>query len=495
MKKTQKPSGLTAFTIVALGQAISLIGSGMTQFAIVIWAWQTTEQATVLALTGFFTFGPVVLVSPIAGALVDRWNRKLVMMLSDTAAGLATIVLLILYVTDSLQIWHLYVLGAFEGIFQAFQWPAFSAAISTMLPKNQYTRANGMLELARAGSGILAPILAGALIGFIGVSGVMVIDIVTFLAAISTLLIIYVPQPKITAEGLKSRGSIWKESAYGFKYIWERPSLFWLQMIFFSINLTATFGFTVLAAMILARTHNNATVLGSVQSIGAIGGVLGGFLLSTWGGPKRRIHGVLLGMIIVSIFNQILMGIGKSLPIWAIASFLGAFTLPILNGSSQAIWQAKVAPDLQGRVFSVRRLIAQITAPFAMLLAGPLADHIFEPAMQEGGALIRIFGGFVGTGPGAGMAVMFIISGVLGVMVGLTGYSVPIIRNLEDILPDHDSEALCKTVIIEELNAILEKRRLLLSQSLSRAQQTELKKISSDLRKLGHRNFETQRNH
>ena len=161
-KLSKAPSGMKAFIIVAIGQAISLIGSGMTQFAIVIWAWQETGQATVLALTGVFAFGPVVLISPFAGALVDRMNRKLVMMLSDLAAGVGTIILLALYLTDSLQVWHLYVLGAFVGVFQSFQWPAFSAAISTMLPKEQYARAAGMLETARAASGILAPGLAGA---------------------------------------------------------------------------------------------------------------------------------------------------------------------------------------------------------------------------------------------------------------------------------------------------------------------------------------------
>lgn len=443
--ENKRPKGMTAFIIVAIGQAISLIGSGMTGFAIVFWAWQETGQATALALAGFFSFAPVVLISPFAGALVDRLNRKLVMALSDLAAGLSTILLLLLYLSDSLQIWHLYALGAFSGVFQAFQWPAFSAAISVMLPKEQYARANGILQLAQAGAGILAPGLAGALLGFLGLSWVFIIDIITFSFAVGALLIIHVPQPKVTAEGLESRGSLWKEAGYGFKYIWERKSLFWVQMVFFFINLTATFGFTVMAAMILARTANDTLVLGSVQSAGAIGGVIGGLLLSIWGGPKRRIHGVLLGMIASSILNTTLMGLGRSLIIWASAAFLGSMILPILNGSNQAIWQAKVPPDLQGRVFSVRRLIAQITAPVAMLMAGPLADYVFEPAMVPGGALVPIFGNLVGTGAGAGMAVMFLISGFLGVLVGLGGYLFPLIRNVEELLPDHDQMPALQT--------------------------------------------------
>lgn len=439
--KPKQFTGMRAFTVVAIGQAISLLGSGMTRFAIIYWAWQISGRATVLALAGFFSFGPVVLISPIAGALVDRLNRKLVMMLSDLAAGLATIALLVLYVTGNLQIWHLYVLGAFEGIFQAFQWPAFSAAISTMLPKEQYARANGMLELARAGSGILSPVLAGTLIGIIGIPGIMIIDIVTFSAAVGSLLLISVPQPKVTEEGAASRGSIWKESLYGFKYILQRPSLFWLQMVFFFINLTSAFGYTVLAAMILARTGNNAAVLGSVQSAGAVGGVIGGLLLSTWGGPKRRIHGVLLGMTLGSLFGELLMGVGHSVAIWALASFFGSLIIPVLNGSNQAIWQAKVAPDLQGRVFSVRRWIAQITAPIGMLLAGPMADFVFEPAMAPGGKLGPLLGGFLGSGPGAGMALMLVIAGGLGILIGLGGYLFPLIRDVEEILPDHEMVA------------------------------------------------------
>lgn len=439
--ESKRPAGMLGFSIVAIGQAISLIGSGMTQFAIIIWAWQETGQATSLALAGFFGFAPVVLISPLAGALVDRWNRKLVMMLSDLAAGVGTIALLLLFSTDLLHIWHIYALAAFVGVFQAFQWPAFSAAISLMVPKEQYARANGMLELARAGSGILAPVLAGAVIGFASISWVFIVDIVSFSFAVGALLIIHVPEPETTAEGTQSRGSIWKEAAYGFKYIWERPSLFWLQMVFFFINITATFGFTVMAAMILARTNDDTVILGSVQSAGAVGGVVGGLLLSTWGGPKRRIHGVLLGMIGVSIFSSVMLGFGRGLTIWAVGMFLGSLFLPILNGSNQAIWQAKVAPDLQGRVFSVRRLIAQIAAPVAMLLAGPLADYVFEPAMMEGGVLVPAFGSLLGTAPGAGMALMFIISGVLGIFVGLGGYLFPLIRDVEDRLPDHDELA------------------------------------------------------
>jgi DHA3 family macrolide efflux protein-like MFS transporter len=367
--RKRQPTGMTGFTVIWFGQLVSLLGSAMTTFAISIWAWQETGQATALALAGFFGFGPTILLSPFAGAIVDRYNRKLVMMLSDLAAGISTIALLILYTSGNLQIWQIYVANAFAGAFAAFQFPAYSAAVTTMMEKKNYARAAGMLSLADSASGIFAPIIAGAVIGVIGISGIMTFDIITFIFAISMLLLVYIPEPETTVEGAGSRGSFLRESFFGFKYIFERPSLLGLQMIFFAINFIAMFSFILLTPMILARTNNNELLLGAVMSIGSIGGVIGGLVMSTWGGPKRKINGVLIGMMLIGL-SQGVIGLGQALLIWAAGNFLVAFILPILNGSNQAIWQAKVAPDVQGRVFATRRLIAQITAPIAMIMAG-----------------------------------------------------------------------------------------------------------------------------
>jgi hypothetical protein len=190
--------------------------------------------------------------------------------------------------------------------------------------------------------------------------------------------------------------------------------------------------------MILARTGNNEILLGAVQSLGAVGGLIGGLTLSAWGGPKRRIHGVLLGMVAMRLFGQCVLGLGRTGWIWMAANFTIFFFMPVINGANQAIWQAKVAPDRQGRVFSARRLIAQFPTSFAMTVVGPLADHVFEPAMAPGGAWGARLGGLLGTGPGAGMALMMVIGGVLGAIVGLAGYLVPIVRDVEDLLHDHD---------------------------------------------------------
>jgi len=191
--------------------------------------------------------------------------------------------------------------------------------------------------------------------------------------------------------------------------------------------------------MILASTQSDATILGTIQSAGAIGGLVGGVILTAWGGPKKKIHGVLIGWILSGFLGLVLMGIGRSLPFWLIGHFFMMFVSPLINGSNQAIWQTKVVPDVQGRVFSVRRFVAQITAPLSMAVAGPLADQLFEPAMNSGDHWIgRLLGPIFGTGPGTGMSVLIFICGILVVSVGFGAYQVRQIRNVEQLVPDHD---------------------------------------------------------
>lgn len=443
-------SGMSGFTVIWFGQLISLLGTGMTRFALTIWAYQETGSATALALVAFFSFGPVVLLSPVAGALVDRWNRKLVVMLSDLAAGTTTIILLLLYATGNLQIWHLYVMGALAGAFESFQFPAFSAAMTMMLNKEQYGRANGMMSVAEAASGIVAPILAGILLTLIGIGGVMMIDVITFVFALMAVVVTYIPQPATTDVGAEAQGNLWQESLFGFRYIWARPSLLGMQMMFFLSNFFGSYSWVLLAPLLLARTGNDELILGTVQSALGIGGLLGGVALSLWGGPRRKVHGVLMGMALSSLLGSFVLGIGQSLNVWLVGAFFSMFFIPVLNGSNQAIWQAKVAPDVQGRVFATRRLIAQITAPLAMLTAGPLADRLFEPAMQAGSRWAGLLGWLVGVGPGAGMGLLFVITSLIGATAALLGYTIPAVRNIETILPDYVPVVKPETVSVTE---------------------------------------------
>lgn len=436
---SKRPTGMTAFIIVWAGQLVSVLASAMTQFALTIWAYQETGSALALGAVNTFFLIPFLLLSPIAGAMVDRYNRKLMMMVSDLTAVLATAGLLIIHATGNLQIWHLYIAAVVNGLGSTFQWPAYSAAISTMVPKENYSRANGMMSLIYSGPAVLAPMLAGILLPFIHLTGILTIDVVTFFLAIGALLVVDVPQPAKTVEGQAEQGNLLKEGLYGFKYIFARRSLLGLLIFFICLNFTIGMAINLFAPFILTRTDYNSASLGAVESSAAIGAVVGSVLVSTWPGFKRRMTNIFIGEAMTGLFMLTLFGLGRSLPFWIIFAALGSITPIYVNGSSQAIWQAKIPPDLQGRVFSARRMIAWITDPVTPLLAGALADYVTEPGMQAGGLLARTFGWLVGTAPGSGMALQFFFAGLCYMLVVLTVYLFfPIVRNLEDLLPDHD---------------------------------------------------------
>lgn len=435
-KKTN--GNFSIFIIIWIGQILSIFGSAIAEFGITLWAYETTGKATPLTLIIVFYMIPMLALSPVVGVMVDRYNRKLMMMLSDFSAALISVIILALLMTDNLQIWHLYVTAVIAGVFQGFHWPAYSAAISTMLPKQHYARANAMLEMAGPASGIFAPMVAGALIGSIGLRGLLIMDLVTASLAILTLLFVKIPQPVRSQAGEAARGNILKEASFGLKYILQRASLLQLQLLFLLCNFFFSMAFSVRAPYILARTGNDQLIFGSAQSAAAIGGLVGGLLMGIWGGPKRRIHGVLAGWAGSCLLGAVIFGMGQTTVVWIVSSFLGTLFAPVINGSNQAIWQSKVPPDLQGRVFAIRRLIAWFVMPLSNALAGPLADHVLEPAMMPGGALSRIFGGLVGVGPGAGMGLMFVFGGGMATIVAILAYTVPTLRDVEVRLPDHD---------------------------------------------------------
>lgn len=430
--------GMAGFLIVWLGQIISVLASGMTQFALTIWMYQQTSSATALGLMQVFYIVPFLVISPIAGVMVDRYNRKLMMMISDLAAGLGTVAILVLQSQGRLEFWMLYFVSALIGLGGAFQWPAYSAAISTMVPKEQYGRANGLMTLMEAGPGVVAPLLAGAMLPIVGLTGILVFDVITFVLAIGALLIVHVPRPPKTVEGQKESGNFFREALYGFTYIFARPSLLGLQLVFMIGNLFTGIGFTVLAPMVLERTSNDPAALGAVMTAGAVGAVVGGIGMSVWGGFKRRVHGVLGGWIVTGL-GFAMFGLGQSLPVWILFAMVASLVGPLINASNQSIWMAKVAPDVQGRVFSSRRLIAWSTQPISPIIAGTLADFVLEPAMMGTGRLPTVFGPLVGTTSGSGMSLLIVFCGIGAALVGIVGYYVASIRNAEDILPDHDT--------------------------------------------------------
>jgi MFS family permease len=431
-------SGEQSFRLIWVGQLISAMGSGISRFALPLWAWQETGSATALAYIGLFSFAPLIFFSPLAGALVDRWQHRLkgVMLLSDIGGLLAVGALLLLYQTGQLGLGWIYLVVALRSLTEAFQWPAYSKAISVMLPKNQYARASGLQSLWESGSSVLSPLLGAVLFGALGLRGALALDLITFIAAFFTLLMAKVPTPKQSLDGRLSQSSLWQESLYGFRYIWARPSLLGIQLSFLALNLLCNMFYALQNPMILARSGGSEGDLAMVRSAAGLGALLGSFLISAWGGPRQKIRGVILGWAGVML-SVLCTGLGQGVLSWVYAIALGALITPFISASSQAIWQAKVPPDVQGKVFAARRFIGWGANPLAIAIAGPLADNFFNPAMLPGGLLSPVFGGMVGTGPGAGISLMFVLIGALGTCLALGTYLVRVIRDAEQLLPDY----------------------------------------------------------
>lgn len=423
---------MKTFITIWLGQFISRIGTAMTRFALLIWAYEQTGSATSVAMLGFAAFLPMILISPFAGVWIDRFDRRKILILSDLGAGLMTVVMLALVATDQLQLWHLYLAEGLAGAFEAFQYPAYTAVMSTLLPQEQYGRANGLRSLADFGAQVLAPALGGLLLAWIGLSGVMTIDVITFLVAIGTLIVVHIPTI-VVVNADSPQGNMRQEMRVGFSVIWQHKGLLGLVGITTMIHFFAALTWlSIMPAMILARSGNNELALASVQSAMGIGGVIGGVVMGIWGGPRRKIHGFLLGIAISFLVGDIPLAIGRSLPVWVVAAGLGAFFIPILSSSNDTIWQSKIPQATQGRVFSVRTMLTNTFLPAGYLLGGVLADRVMEPAMATNGSLAPTFGWLVGTGPGAGMALMYIGSAVLAITVCLLAYLSPAIRHVED---------------------------------------------------------------
>lgn len=436
MKFKYLSPGWKTFYRLWTGQTVSLIGSAMSRFAFMIWAYQQTGAATTLALLGFFGYGSLVLTSLFSGSVVDRFKRKHVMLLADTGAALTSAVILGLYVTGHLQIWHLYVMEVLSGMFDAFQYPAYQASITLLVPKDDFTRASSLTGLSESSSRIIAPVLAGFILPLAGLQTVLLLDLATFLYAFLNLSVSRIPQPEKSAGG-PGDNQPRVSSRVGWDFIRTRPGLVGLTALFASINLCAGFTYySIISPMILARSGNSTLALSWVEASLGLGGVVGGILLSVWGGPKKRVQFLLLVTAVSFVLGDGTFAFGRTLPFWILAGFISNLSVPFISAPNQAVWQAKTPPDLQGRVFALRGMLQMVTIPIGFLVAGPVADRIFEPAMNAGGWMSPLFAWISGVGPGAGMGLMFACSALGGCLTGIIGYCVPAIRNVERDLPD-----------------------------------------------------------
>ncbi|MGH9761518.1 MAG: MFS transporter [Blastocatellia bacterium] len=425
--------GAAVFLLVWFGQVVSLLGSGLTGFALGVWVYQKTGSATQLSVIAVCSRLPGILILPVAGALVDRWDRRVTMIFTDLGAGASILCMALLMFAGRLALWHICLAVAVNSALSAFQWPAYVASTTLMVPKKHFGRVSGLVTASDAIAQTVSPLLGAALMIWIKIEGIFLADFASFLFSAVTLLAVKFPTLVKTNESRRLGASLLKEVAYGWTYVSSRPGLLALLSFFACTNFFSGYVLVLITPLVLSFAPPQ--VLGTVLSVGGIGLLIGSLLMSAWGGPKRRMKGVFVFQTLCGFFI-ILAGLTASGKTIAIAAFAFFFCVPLIAGCSQAIWQSKVPPDVQGRVFAVRRMVAWSSVPLAYLSAGPLADYFFGPLLVSGGPLAGSIGRLTGVGPGRGIGFLFILMGMATVILVGAGYLYPRLRLLEDELAD-----------------------------------------------------------
>lgn len=433
--KNKPEKNMKTFFVILGGQVASMIGSGLISFALSIWIYDQTGQATPFALTALFSILPRILLSPFAGAVSDRMNRKTIMLISDSLAGLVTLATAVLLLTNNMQVWMIYVISCLDAVFGSFQQPAYSASIVMMVPKKQLTRANSMIQMGEAIQTILTPVLAGALVTTIGMSGIIMIDIGTFLFAMVTLLLVHIPQPERRTDEVAEKRSVWKDVAFGWRYLVDRPGLMGLLWYYAAVNFFLNISAVMIGPLVLSI--GSATSLGVVQTFMGLGMLVGSLLMSVWGGVKKNRVRYIMFFIVLTSIGFFIAGSQASIAAISAGLFVLMFFAPFGGSISAAMFAMKVASDVQGRVSATRSMVSQSMMPIAFLLSGFLADHVFNPLLVEGGRLANTFvGRWIGVGPSRGIGLMMIMSGLILFVISAIAYANKHIRNIETEIPD-----------------------------------------------------------
>ena len=436
---THQPKNMRTFIIILVGELISMLGSGLTGFALGVWIFAETGKATPFAIAVLFGSLPPVLLAPWAGSLADRWDRRKIILITDTGSALVTLAALLLLVTGNLEIWTIYIISALGSVFGVFQETAFQASVVMLVPKKDLPRANGMASTTQAVASLVTPVLAGVLFALIGLEGIMVIDFVTFFAAIAALMIVRIPMPRRSEAETEKKASVWDDTRQGWDYVRLRKGLLGMVFFFMMVNFLINFSSVLMGPLVL--TNNSAAALGTVQMFGGVGMLIGSLVVSAVGIPKKHALTLLGSVFLVSMMMGV-VGFRDSIVLMSGALLVTMFFLPFAASGSQAIFQVKVPADMQGRVMAIRTVGARLMMPLAFLISGPLADNVFEPLMLEGGAWANtILGQIVGVGPGRGIGLMFMLAAVGGMLVTVITFLNPRVRNVETELPDVIIEA------------------------------------------------------
>jgi MFS family permease len=432
LTKTGVQGGARVFLLVWFGQLISLLGSGLTSFGLSLWAYQRSGATSHLALIiGSFAV-PGILVAPLAGALVDRWDRRRVMAGGAAVAGLCTAAMAALFLFGRLELWEICLGVSGISISGAFQWPAYTAATTVLLTQEQFPRATGLMQIAQAMTMIVCPPVAVALLPRIHVQGLLLLDFLSYCFVIAVLMGARIPHPESTNAGKESKGSLWFEVTSGWKYISARRG-FPLLLGFVALVLFAT-SMTQILIIPLVLGVASTKVLATLISVCSTGMLLGGVLMATWGGPRRRVQGVVGAGLIVGL-ALILAGVSTLPLLIGLALFALAAAAPVSVGCNQVVWQSRIPPDVQGRIFALRKMVSDACLPLAAVLAGPLVDRIFGPSLLPGGSLSHTVGHFIGVGPGRGTGLLLAILGLVTAIVSTSAIFSPSLRALEAEVP------------------------------------------------------------
>ena len=431
MNKKSIFKGLQSFLMLWSSQTVSSLGTAMTEFALIIWVYGQKGNASSVTLLTICTFLPTILFRFIAGTIVDQWDKKRIMLVSDFVAACGTLTIFILYSVSGLQPWHLYVINILLSFMNAFQCPASYVATSLLVPKEQYTRVSGLQSFSGSVVSILAPALGSVLLTFGGLKIVLIFDLVSFAIAFFTLLF-FVKIPVIERKSVEIKESFVKNCMTGIRFLREHAPLLHMVLFFNVINFFAKIGNDgMLSPFVLSRTGNNQGVLGMIQSAVAVG-ILAGSIIITLTKPAKNKTRVIFVGCAVTCFGNVVQSLTFTPVAWSVAAFISYLSAVILNANLDTVMRTHVPIEMQGRVFSAKDTLQNCTIPLGLFLGGVLADYVFEPFMAVPSYLQRTLSVFFGNGKGAGIAVMFFCVGILGSVISITRLRKPIYKALDE---------------------------------------------------------------
>lgn len=407
---------LQSFLILWLSQSFSSLGSSMTSFALIIWSYQQHGSALITATLSVCTYAPYVIMSIFAGALSDKWNKKNIMLISDSFAALCTVVVLFLLQSGRLEIWHLYCLNALNGLMNTIQQPAADVTISILTPKKHYQKVSGMRSFSNSFISIMTPIIATTLLTLTNIQVIIVFDLISFGVAFISLLC-FVKIQKVQNEDIKKE-SVICSAKNGLYYLKHNRGILDLILFLAAINFTASVYNATFPAMLLSREGGGEVALGIMNTVTGIAMLVGSIVASILPTPKSRVRMICNALLLSMSTENFFLAFGKSVPIWCIGAVLGWITIPIMNANMDVLFRNYIPIDMQGRVFSARNTLQFFTIPIGYFLGGLLVDKVFEPFMalqQPDGVLATIFG----TGKGSGAAFLFFFLGIIGVLTCL----------------------------------------------------------------------------